>query len=278
MTSPPDWSRRETRYSKVAAGCDFPESAPFIKEMLLPVRLPLFSCFLLAALPGSVGAAPATIVVFGDSTTAEDSTLTVYGRLLEESLNARSPGAVKVVNAGVRGDTTAAAALRFESDILPAAPDLVVIQFGINDATIDVWKQPPATGPRVELAGYRANLAGFIAALRARGVRVVLMTPNPLSWTPRLVELYGHPPYDPRDPAGLNINLARYAAAMRELATETQVPLVDIWQAHQAERGTAAEPLLSDGMHPNARGHTLVARLLAGTIVTQQLLPGTASR
>jgi lysophospholipase L1-like esterase len=240
-------------------------------DMPTLARLPVLALFLVAALAGSLRAEPATIVVFGDSTTAEDATLTVYGRLLEQALNARSPGAVKVINAGVRGNTTAAAALRFESDVLQAAPDLVVIQFGINDATIDVWKKPPATAPRVALADYRANLAGFVAALQARGIRVVLMTPNPLSWTPRLVELYGRPPCDPRDPDGLNINLVRYAAALRELAAGTQVPLVDIWQAHQAER-QAADPLLSDGIHPNARGHALVARLLEECIARQRLL------
>lgn len=242
---------------------------------LFPVSL----WFCLLALPASSApTAPATIVVFGDSTTAEDPAHPVYGRLLETALNARTPGAVRVVNAGVRGNTTAMAAQRFAVDVLAAAPDLVVIQFGINDATIDVWKNPPATTPRTALADYRANLAGFIAAVRARGARVVLMTPNPLEWTPRLVELYGRPPYDPADPAGLNINLDRYADTMRELAATENVPMVDVRAAHLAARRAGEAPFLSDGMHPNARGHELVARLLAETIVAQRLLEPPVAR
>lgn len=239
------------------------------------VRIPFFLLVLFAAWSVPLQAAPATLVVFGDSTTAEDPALAVYGRLLEQALNAERPGAVRVVNAGVRGNTTAMAAQRFVPDVLAVAPDLVVIQFGINDATIDVWKKPPETQPRVALAAYRANLAGFVAEVRARGARVILMTPNPLSWTPRLFELYGHPPYNPHDPEGLNFNLTRYAAAVRELAAEAQVPLVDVWLEHQAER---TETLVDDGMHPNARGHALVARLLAEKIAAQHLLPAVGLR
>lgn len=238
------------------------------------VRLfPVSLCLCLLAMPvAPLQAAPATIVVFGDSTTADDPAHPVYGRLLESALNAQSPGAVRVVNAGVRGNTTAMAAKRFTADVLAAAPDLVVIQFGINDATIDVWQKPPATAPRTSLADYRANLARLITEVRAHGARVVLMTPNPLEWTPRLIELYGHPPYDPGDPAGLNINLDRYADAMRELAMAERVPLVDVRAAHLAARRAGEAPLLSDGMHPNARGHELVARMLAETIAAHRLL------
>jgi lysophospholipase L1-like esterase len=217
-------------------------------------------------------ATPVTIVVFGDSTTAENSEFPVYSRLLEKSLPERLHRPVKIVNAGVRGNTTADAAKRFEHDVLAVRPDLVVIQFGINDATIDVWKKPPATEPRVSLADYLANLGRFISAIRSQGTAVILMTPNPLNWTPRLMELYGHPPYDVKDPDSLNFNLSKYAAAMRELATQTGVPLVEVRRAHETWPGGATEPLVADGMHPNQRGHELVARLLADAIVGRQLL------
>jgi lysophospholipase L1-like esterase len=215
---------------------------------------------------------PLTVVTFGDSTTAERPGFTVYSRLLEQALRERLHEPVQVINAGVRGNTTADASKRFEHDVLAAHPDLVVIQFGINDATIDVWKKPPATEPRVVLGDYLSNLRKFISAVWAQGGKVVLMTPNPLSWTPQLVGMYGHPPYDASDPDGLNINLSRYAATLRELAAETGVPLVDIRQAHQASQGGAAVPLVEDGMHPNQRGHDLVASMLADVIVGGRLL------
>ncbi|MEO6876758.1 MAG: GDSL-type esterase/lipase family protein [Opitutaceae bacterium] len=214
---------------------------------------------------------PLTIVTFGDSTTAERPGFTVYSQILEQTLPGRLHEPVRVINAGVRGNTTADAAKRFAHDVLAVHPDLVVMQFGINDATIDVWKKPPATEPRVVLADYLANLRRFIAGVRAQGGKVVLMTPNPLRWTPQLVEMYGHPPYNADDPDGLNINLSHYAAAVRELAAQTGVPLVDIWHAYETWQGGAADPLVADGMHPNQRGHELVARLLTQTIIEEQL-------
>ena len=41
---------------------------------------------------------------------------------------------------------------------------MIVIQFGINDAAVDVWKKPPATEPRVPLNEYLDNLRTMIAA------------------------------------------------------------------------------------------------------------------
>ena len=247
-----------------------------IKSLGRPVQRALCVAGLTCAVAAS--AVPATIVVFGDSTTAERPPLSVYGQLLEKELPVRLHRPVRVINAGVRGNTTAMAAARFPLEVLAVHPDLVVIQFGINDATIDVWKKPPATEPRVALADYRANLRHFVTAARAQGAQVVLMTPNPLAWTVQLKEMYGRPPYDAQDPDSLNFNLTKYAAAMRTLAGEMDVPLVDVRRAHETWPGGAGEPLLEDGMHPNQRGHALVARLLAYEIIARRLLPPAARR
>ena len=88
-----------------------------------------------------------------------------------------------MINAGVRGNNTEDAARRFQKDVLDNKPDLVVLQFGINDSAVDVWKQPPADKPRVDLKNFRNHLQYFISTLKSRGVKVVLMTPNPLRWT-----------------------------------------------------------------------------------------------
>ena len=239
------------------------------------LNYPSLLALLMVGLTGAGAAqpAPATIVVFGDSTTAESPPVRAYGQLVEQALTERLGRPVRVINAGVRGNTTAMAAARFEREVLAVRPDLLVIQFGINDATIDVWQKPPATRPRVALANYVANLRNFASAARAHGARVILMTPNPLGWTPQLKELYGHPPYEVSDPDSLNLNLTQYAAAMRALAVERKLPLVDVRRAHETWMGGAAEPLVADGMHPSQRGHELVAQLLADAIVAQRLLP-----
>ena len=166
-------------------------------------------------------------------------------------------------------NNTQDAARRFEKDVLDKKPDLVVLQFGINDSAVDVWKQPPAEKPRVDLTDFRKNLQYFISTLKTRGVKVVLMTPNPLRWTPRLLELYGKPPYHPESPEGMNRLLHTYVAAVRELALEESVALVDVDVAFRdyARGHGSLDDLLLDGMHPNQQGQLIVAEILGKTVV-----------
>lgn len=208
--------------------------------------------------------APRRIVALGDSTTAARAGVTVYA----DRLQARFDGAglpVTVVNAGVRGDHSEGARARFSTEVLAHKPDCVIIQLGINDAAVDVWADPPATQSRVAREKFVANLDFFCRALRAEEAVVILCTPNPLAWTPALIELYGKPPYAPDDADGFNVLLKTYADAVRHLAARRRLPLIDIDAAMRARRSSSVPPwgdLLLDGMHPNDDGHALVADLL----------------
>ncbi|QDU36131.1 putative rhamnogalacturonan acetylesterase YesY [Maioricimonas rarisocia] len=224
----------------------------------------LLSCITCSLSASHLFADDATIVTFGDSTTAPRGKLTVYSDLLVRELPTAARK-VQVINAGIGGNNTDMARKRFEKDVLAHDPDVVIIQFGINDAAVDVWKSPPATQPRVDLDRYRENLKHFITTLRARGTHVILMTPNPLRWTPSLKQRYGRPPYDPDDEDGFNLLLREYAAAARRVADQHDVPLVDVDRAfHDYDRqpGQSLADLLLDGMHPNERGQRMIADLL----------------
>jgi lysophospholipase L1-like esterase len=212
-----------------------------------------------------------TIVAFGDSTTAprtvDGKPLAVTASILGDRLRGEG-GVPKVINAGVPGNSTADARRRFEADVLAHRPDVVVIQFGINDSAVDVWRQPPATRPRVPLVEFDSNLRYFVGELRRRSIDAILMTPNPIRWTAKLRELYGKPPYDPTRPDGFNVLLADYVAAVRRVAHENAA-LVDVYEAFEAHGrapGRSVDDLLLDGMHPNATGHALIADLLAAKI------------
>jgi len=210
---------------------------------------------------------PLTIVAFGDSTTAPRATIRkVYAQRVQEELNRRGVAA-EVVNAGVGGNTTAQARRRFEKDVLAKQPDLVIIQFGINDSVVDVWRKPPATRSRVPVDRYETNLRYFIHTLRSRGAKVILMTPNPLRWTKKLKTMYGKPPYDPRDPNGFNVTLTPYAEVVRKVAREAGVALIDVFAeftAYGRVGNQTVDDLLLDGMHPNDKGHAIIAGLLTG--------------
>ena len=206
----------------------------------------------------------ATIVCFGDSTTAPRGKLVVYADRLRRELPKRGV-AVRVVNSGVGGSHTDDARRRFAEDVLAHRPDLVVIQFGINDSAVDVWRDPPATGPRVPKAKYVANLEHFIDALRARNTAVILMTPNPLRWAENTRKLYGKPPYNADESDGFNVLLKDYAEAARGVARRKGVTLIDVYagyQSYDAQPGKSMDSLLLDGMHPNAQGQRLVAEWL----------------
>lgn len=212
-----------------------------------------------ASLPPTLSSGP--VVVFGDSTTARRGKIDVYADLLANAFG-DAEWDVEVVNAGVGGNTTVMARQRFERDVLAHHPSAIVIQFGINDSAVDVWKDPPVSEPRVSLEDYRENLRFFVNEGRKHGSEVILMTPNALRWTPKLRNLYGKSPYDLEDENGLNNVLEGYAQAVREVAYEKGVPLVDVFAAYAEQPGPSQDALLSDGMHPNSKGHQLVGNLL----------------
>ncbi len=103
------------------------------------------------------------IVALGDSLTAgyglpQDQS---FPAQLEAALRARGAN-VKIVNAGVSGDTASAAAKRLDW-ALPDTTAAVIVELGGNDALQGV---PPA--------GTKAALVKIIEALQARGLKVLL--------------------------------------------------------------------------------------------------------
>jgi lysophospholipase L1-like esterase len=220
------------------------------------------------------------VIAYGDSTTAPRGELVVYADLLRAELPSRGV-ACEVINAGVGGNTTEDARARFDTDVLAREPDLVVIQFGLNDSAIDVWRGE--TSPRVTLERYAENLDFFLDALAVRGAagtRAVLMTPNPMTWTEIMRGYYAKPPYDSADPDGMNVPLMPYVERVRRIARERGVPLADIqrlFREYAARPGRSLDDLLLDGQHPNAEGQRLVADALlplisAKTVTSQSVL------
>jgi lysophospholipase L1-like esterase len=203
---------------------------------------------------------PTIIVAFGDSTTAERGDTKVYATILQEELRN-----VRVMNAGVGGNTTEMARKRFEKDVLESHPQIAIIQFGINDAAVDVWRTPPATTARVSLKRYEENLRFFVQTLKSHRTRVVMMTPTPLRWTPKLLEMYGKFPYQPDEVNGFNALMMPYCDAVRRVARTESVEFLDMQQAFvegARDLGVSVDVLLSDGMHPNDKGHRVEAELI----------------
>lgn len=212
---------------------------------------------------------PGGIWMFGDSTTAPRGSVKVYAERVDIALQSIG-SSLSVYNAGVPGNTTAQAVRRLQTDVLACKPRIVVMQFGINDSAVDVWRKPPATQPRVSLEAYLANYRSMIAATRKAGAKVIVMTTNPLRWSSKTLEVYGKPPYKPDAEDGFESpTLLAYNDALRALAKELDVPLVDVHAAYPAwaaKKKTTIAAMLPDGMHPGDAGHELITELLVPAI------------
>lgn len=190
------------------------------------------------------------VVCLGDSVTKgvrdgvkPDETFCV---LLEKGLRKATLRNIPVINAGIGGHTTADGLARFDADVLAQKPSHVVIMFGINDSWIDAGKM----ASRVTAADFAANLQKMVERLKQQKITVILMTANPV--------------VAPKYPPERNANLKKYVEAMRDVARKEQVPLVDVYArfAELALEGVDLNKLYTDAMHPNPKGHALIAEML----------------
>jgi lysophospholipase L1-like esterase len=210
------------------------------------------------------------IVALGDSTTEaewEGNAEVVYADRLEAALEARGI-AVEMINAGLSNTTSRQAVERLDSDVRRHDPDYVIIQFGINDSWIDA--NMGRTEPRLTLDEYESHLKTIIQTVRGDGAKPILMTPNPMRWSPLYGDEYKNHPelgFDVDDPRGINRLLDVYAQRARDLARKEGVPLIDVFarfEAYDQVPGQSIAEILipNDDIHPSDPGHALIAEWL----------------
>lgn len=161
-------------------------------------------------------------------------TFNAYPHLLHRGLKERFPYAVlNVIVTAIGGENSESGAKRFERDVLSLRPDLITIDYGLNDRAIGL--------PRAE-AAWKA----MIAQAQAVNVPVILLTPTP-DTSAKLD--------DPADP------LNQHAEQIRRLARDHGVALVDSLTRfkERMDAGEKLESLMSQVNHPNRKGHDLVA-------------------
>lgn len=172
-------------------------------------------------------------------------TFDAYPTLFHQQLCERYPTAViDVCVTAIGGENSVAGAARFEADVLALKPDVVFIDYSLNDRGVGLEKAAAAWRSMIE-------------ACIAKNVRVVLLTPTPDTRENILDD---------------NAPLAAHAAQVRKLAAEYHIPSVDSYAAfrERVKSGTDLGTLMSQINHPNRRGHEIVARLLADLFADAQ--------
>jgi lysophospholipase L1-like esterase len=159
------------------------------------------------------------------------NTFNAYPHLFHRGLKERFPFAViNIIVTAIGGEAADSGEKRFTRDVLSHKPDLVTIDYALNDRRLGLEKAKAAWKSMIQQAG---------------GVKLLLMTPTP-DQSSKLD--------DPSDP------LNQHAQQIRQLADEHKVGLVDSLAAFKQRLAAGAKlaDYMAQSNHPNRKGHDLV--------------------
>ncbi|HEC41247.1 MAG TPA: SGNH/GDSL hydrolase family protein [Bacteroides sp.] len=172
----------------------------------------------------------------GYFSTPEVNTLESYPHLTLRKIKESYPNAVvNVILTAIGGEHSEQGAARFKADVMNHKPDLVVIDYALNDRSIGLQKA-------------RLSWEIMIKMAKSFEVKVILLTPSPDT---------------SEDILQPNAQLAQHSKQIRELALLHEVGLVDsysIFKEIAAEE--SLEKYMAQSNHINALGHWLVSEQL----------------
>ena len=178
-------------------------------------------------------------MALGDSLTAGWMEPKGYVDILEELLKAKYPRAkIKIINCGIPGDTASGGLHRFNSQVLPHSPDLLIIQFGLNDAYM-----------------------GFSPTEFADKINRIIAESQQHTQTEIIVISSTHmtPEFDPDQLMEKFYNTLKTSAQQYGC---TFVPLHKQWKDTIANGTNPFELVQPDGVHPTMKGYHLMAETI----------------
>ena len=165
------------------------------------------------------------------------NTLEAYPNLLLKKLKEIYPYAViNIIVTSKGGENSVQGAERFERDVLIHKPDILCIDYALNDRFCGLEKAYTAWSQMIKQA-------------KDRGIKVILLTPSP----DQSVD-YSNP----------NNELKKHTDQIRKIATENQVGLVDSFKAFEflySDKEKLSK-YMAQVNHPNELGHELIANEL----------------
>ncbi|MDQ1833540.1 arylesterase [Massilia sp. CCM 9029] len=181
---------------------------------------------LMMAASASAYSAPKTVLVLGDSLSAEYGLSRGAGwvALLEQKLKAEKIDAA-IVNASISGETTSGGRARLPALLTQHKPDIVVIELGANDGLRGLPVPAAETNMRTMIELAQKNKARVLLV----GMRI--------------------PPNYGRD------YTERFFGMYKSLSTQYKAPLVPFMLDGVADKPALFQP---DRLHPNAQAHPVI--------------------
>ncbi len=209
-----------------------------------PIRTSLFALLLIVAVVSGAHAGNEHIIVkngktlafLGDSITQQGAGLNGYATLVVYGLATRGI-TVKPVFAGVSGDKSSDMLIRL-GGVLEQQPDHLFLAVGVND----IWHGDQGGG--VPLERYKVYVTDILDRCKAAGTKVILSTIMPITENPA----------DKK-----NIKAKAYSAFLDTLAKERNLPIARLHETMFAEIAKGEGKLTLDGVHPNHKGHRIIA-------------------
>lgn len=209
------------------------------------------------------------LLVFGDSITygLNDDKGGWVGRLrkeLEKEYLANA-GHVEntVYNCGIRGDTTEQMLKRFDIELSSRADrqddPVILFAIGTNDSCTS-----SSGSNTVPAANYRENLGKLLEKAQTVTDKVIFLGLFPTDETKTAPVGWNS------NASYTNKNLEEYNAVIKGFCKEKGLAFVDIFKPFYNK---AYQELLSDGLHPNPKGHQKIYKLVARALAKKGYLP-----
>jgi acyl-CoA thioesterase I len=162
------------------------------------------------------------------------NTFQSYPLLVLKRLTDHFPTAqINCIRTAIGGENSEQGIKRFDSTVLNHKPDVLFIDYALNDRSIG-------------LARSKAAMEHMIQKALLRNIKVVLLTPTPDLKENILSE---------------QSELEKFSIQIIELVNKYKIGLIDSYQGFKnlAEEGQSLENFMAQNNHPNHKGHQLVA-------------------
>ena len=200
-------------------------------------------------------------ICLGQGVSIHNGWVVRLSNFIEKKLNNSSPSLI--FNSSYNGRTSREALLQMSFEILDHKPDIVLIQFGMNDC--NYWKTHNGI-PRVSIKSFKENIAEMIDRSFNSGVKYVIVNTN--HPTPKRSKFeYANVSYEESN--------SLYNEALREISNSNNNFLINdmnkkIQKFLNDNNKIVEDIVLVDGIHLNLLGHELyfnfTSKILRGLI------------